>query len=96
MRSTASVMSRLTRMEQQGAIRTSEEHIRILADEFNLDPGEVRQALDEITRHNRKYGPEPEDVQIHRLAKEHALDEAEIREEYELIRSRLRERGMLI
>lgn len=83
-------------MERPRTNRQSDEQIQILADEFDLDPGEVRRELEEIARHNRRYGPEPEDVQIRRLANEYELEESAIREEYESIRGRLRARGVLV
>ena len=95
MRGTTSVITRLNRMERQQTNRHSEEQIAILADEFDLDPGEVRRELEETARHIRRYGPESEDAQICRLAKEYELNESEIRDEYELILGRFRERGVL-
>ncbi len=96
MRGKASVPVRIGRMEEQQANRTSEHQIAILAEEFGLDPNEVRHELEEIERRIRHYGPESVEVGLHRLAAEFDLDPEEIRAEVEETSARLRARGVVL
>ncbi len=92
----ASVPVRIGRMEQQRGHRQLEETIAILAEEYGLDPTEVRHELEAITRRIRLYGPEPPEVGLRRLATEFDLDPEEIRAEVEETRERLRARGVVV
>lgn len=90
-----SIPVRLQTVERYHANHRSNTKLLILAEEFGLDPDEIRAEAEAFARHRRQYGPEPEDVQIGRLANELDLDPDETKAEVELIRNRLRERGVL-
>jgi hypothetical protein len=85
MRGEASLPRRLSRMERQQTNRALEAEIARLAVEYGLHPDEVHYELEAYTRHRERYGPEPVEFTIRRLAAEFELDEAEVRAEYERI-----------
>jgi hypothetical protein len=85
MSGTASVPVRLNRLDTHRTGHLSEREVLVLATELNLHPNEIRQAFAETKEHRRRYGPEPIEEQIARLAVEFDLDPAEIRREIERI-----------
>ncbi len=88
------MLVRLTRMEGQQATRLSERTITLLAEEYGLDPGEVRHELAQIERRIARYGPEPVEERLLQLAAEFDLDPEEIRAEVLATKERLRTRGI--
>jgi hypothetical protein len=92
MRRQASVPARLPRVERQRAEHIAERQIDELAAFYELDPGEVRHALRQIQAYRARYGLEPVETTIARLAAEFDLDPAEQRADYEASRARWEER----
>ena len=96
MRGKASIPFRIGRMEQQRGNWQPEETITILAEEYGLDPNEVRYELAAIEPRIRQDGPEPPEVGLRRLAAEFGLDIEEIRAEVAQIHGRLASRGVVL
>ncbi len=92
----ASIPVRIGRMEQRRGNRQLGSTITILAEEYGLDPNEVRHELAAIDRRIGQYGSEPVEVGLRRLAAEFELDPEEIRAEVEQIHVRLRIRGVIL
>ena len=96
MRGKASVPVRLTRMEAQQTNRQLEHQIAVLAEEFDLEPEEVRHELAAIRRRTRQYGPEPVEETLRRCAEELGIDKEELWAEVQQTQARLAARGVVI
>ena len=64
----ASIPVRITRVERQCQWVDLEAEIQALAEEYGLHPNEVRREAEALARHRARYGPEPIEATLRRLA----------------------------